>query len=402
MKNILFVINTLGRGGAERALISLLSAFDSKEYNIDLFVLLGQGELIDEVPAHVHVLNKSYSHADLLSKSGKRTLNRHILASSLKHGAALKNLPYMISNFSDQRKANALKADKLAWKMVSDAAPRIRKEYDLAVAFIEGGSTYYVADWVNAKKKAAVLHIDYKSAGYTRKLDHGAYKAFDQLFGVSEDVVNVFTEVYPELSDRISVLPNRIDLDRIKRLSLEAPTLWKKEKSFRLLTVCRLVPQKRLEISIEAAKKMADHGLDFEWLILGEGEERTKLQRMIDEAGLTSSFVIAGVTDNPYPYYRTCDLYVHCTAFEGKSIAVQEALFAGCPVVLSDVPGNHGQITDGIDGRMVEFTPDAIADCILKLTEDEESRKSMSRVAALKKPDDSALEKITAMVKNDE
>lgn len=55
MKKLLFVINTLGYGGAERALLNLLGALDPAQYQISLFVLTGQGELIHELPAYVGI-----------------------------------------------------------------------------------------------------------------------------------------------------------------------------------------------------------------------------------------------------------------------------------------------------------------------------------------------------------
>ena len=58
MKKILFVINTLGRAGAETALLELLRRLDAEEYEISLYVLLGQGEMISQVPQRVHVKNK--------------------------------------------------------------------------------------------------------------------------------------------------------------------------------------------------------------------------------------------------------------------------------------------------------------------------------------------------------
>lgn len=72
MKKVLFVINTLGGAGAEKALVELLKRFPREEYQIDLYVLLGQGELISQVPEYVKILNKDYSAESVLSKEGKR------------------------------------------------------------------------------------------------------------------------------------------------------------------------------------------------------------------------------------------------------------------------------------------------------------------------------------------
>ena len=55
MKKILFVINTLGGAGAERALLELLTRFTPEKYEVSLYILLGQGELIHQVPAYVRI-----------------------------------------------------------------------------------------------------------------------------------------------------------------------------------------------------------------------------------------------------------------------------------------------------------------------------------------------------------
>lgn len=74
MKKILFVINTLGGAGAEKALIELLKHFPREQYEVSLYVLLDQGELISQIPEHVKVLNREYSDASVLSKDGKKFL----------------------------------------------------------------------------------------------------------------------------------------------------------------------------------------------------------------------------------------------------------------------------------------------------------------------------------------
>ena len=63
MKKVLFVINTLGGAGAERALLELLKRFTPDQYEVDLYILLEQGELISQVPEYVNTV--SYTHLTL-------------------------------------------------------------------------------------------------------------------------------------------------------------------------------------------------------------------------------------------------------------------------------------------------------------------------------------------------
>ena len=56
-KKILFVINTLGRAGAEVALLSLFSAIDPNQYELSLYVMMAQGEMKEALPSYVHLKN---------------------------------------------------------------------------------------------------------------------------------------------------------------------------------------------------------------------------------------------------------------------------------------------------------------------------------------------------------
>ncbi len=71
------------------------------------------------------------------------------------------------------QKRGKLQTDKLLWRIVSDGAQRFDETFDLAVAWLEGGAAYYVAEHVKAARKAAFIHIDYESAGYTKEMDQG-------------------------------------------------------------------------------------------------------------------------------------------------------------------------------------------------------------------------------------
>ena len=76
MKKVLFVINTLGGAGAERALLELLKRFTPDQYEVDLYILLEQGELISQVPEYENILNRNYTAESVLSAGGKKKLNK--------------------------------------------------------------------------------------------------------------------------------------------------------------------------------------------------------------------------------------------------------------------------------------------------------------------------------------
>lgn len=380
-KKVLFVINTLGHAGAEVALLELLNHMDRKKYEIYLYVLLGQGEMFETLPADVHILNDSYSSESVLSKSGRKQMRRNCLHAILKKGHRIQNLHYIFSQFCQMKKRGTVQIDKLLWRVLSDGGKRLEDTFDLAVAYLEGGSTYYVAEHVKARKKAAFVHIDYGSTGYSREMDQGCYDKMDRIFTVSDEVKKHFLEFYPEYEAKTEVFHNLIDQEKIRIRSEEAGGFKDAYDGFRILTVGRLNPQKGYEIAVNAMKKIMDSGAEARWYVLGEGQERKKLELQIQQLGLERDFILCGAVENPYPYYRQADLYVHATRFEGKSIAIQEAQTLGCAILASDCNGNREQIEHGVDGLLCELDADKIAQQILQLMYDPERRQQMGNAA---------------------
>ena len=291
-----------------------------------------------------------------------------VLQAGIRKGLFVRKAPYLIKNFIRMKKKGKVQADKLCWRLLADAAPRIEQEYDLAVAYLEGGSTYYVAEHVKAKKKVAFVHIDYSRAGYCRELDQNCYEKFDKIFAVSWEVKLHFQVVYPEFAFKTDVFENLINPKRIRSLAQQKGGFDDEFNGFRILTVGRLTSQKSYDVAINAMallkEKRKNETIPVRWYVLGEGDLRSTIQRWIEEKGLEKDFLLLGVKKNPYPYYKMADLYVHATAFEGKSIAIREAQVLGKPVLATDCSGNREQIENDVDGKLCEFTPQAISEAI--------------------------------------
>lgn len=384
-KKILFVINTLGHAGAEVAMLELLKALDENKYDISLYVLLKQGELIERVPDYVKVLNKHYTAESVLSSKGKRHMAKTVLKASLMRFTLIRRLPYLIRNFIKMAKAKNILIEKLLWRILADGAERFKEEYDLAIAYLEGGSAYYVAHHVKAKKKAAFVHVDYEKAGYNRDLDLYSYMYFEKMFMVSSEVQESFLKVYPEYRFQSAIFHNLLDLERIREYAQKPGGFEDGFQGIRLLTVGRLTWQKAYEVAIDAMALLKKEYKNVRWYVLGEGSQREFLEKRIEKQGLREDFLLLGAVDNPYPYYVQTDIYVHATRFEGKSIAIQEAQTLGCAIIASDCSGNREQINDGEDGVLCKFDVVAIKDAILQLIKDAEKRKQYGEAAGNRK-----------------
>lgn len=373
----------------------MLRRLDPGQVEIDLYVLTGQGELVGELPTYVRLLNKEYAEYSVWSPRGRRRLGHIVAKALLYRGEVLRSFPYLCGNFVRMFKGGKLYPDKLLWRALADSGQRTDQVYDLAVAYLEGGSAYYVADYVRAQKKAAFVHVDYRQAGYTRALDQDCYLRFDRIFAVSGEVRDVFISVYPECAGRTVIFPTLLDRERIMKMSQaeggfvddgpaenDGGNLSEKDRGFRILSVGRLTAQKAYEVSIEAMRLLKVKGVKARWYVLGEGDERARLERLIGRYGLSEEFILLGAVPNPYPYMRQADIYVQASRFEGRSVAVREAGVLGKPILLSDCSGNREQVEDGVDGLMCAFTPQAVCDGILRLILDDALRTRLGQAAA--------------------
>lgn len=381
MKKILFVINTLGRAGAETSLLELLRHLDSEEFEVSLYVVMNQGEMAEELPEHVHLLNKNYQNIPVLGKEGQKGMIKQVLKALLSRATLFRRLPYLLKNLFRMISQKKVSLDKLLWRILSDGGERLEETYDLAVAFIEGGATYYVADHVKAEKKAAFVHVDYQKAGYTRELDLNCYKSFDKIFAVSQEVKQEFGKAYPEWVGKTDVFHNILDIKGIQWKARVKGGFTDKFDGIRLLTIGRLTAQKALEVSIEAMSLLKKEFFPVRWYVLGEGDQRDFLEKTIERFGLKEDFILLGAVENPYPYLAQADIYVHASRFEGKSIAIQEAQILGKAIVVSDCSGNREQVTDREDGIMCRFTAESIRDGIVLLMNDKELKQQLEKAA---------------------
>ena len=136
-----------------------------------------------------------------------------------------------------------------------------------------------------------------------------------------------------------------------------------------LLSVGRLGEQKGFDLAIKSAKVLKDRGVNFIWIILGEGPDRKKLQEQIDADDLNNNVKMIGIRSNPYVYIKKCDIFVQTSRFEGKSIVLDEAKIFCKPIVVTNYPTVGDSIVDGQNGLIVEMDECSIADGIQRLLE---------------------------------
>ncbi len=120
-----------------------------------------------------------------------------------------------------------------------------------------------------------------------------------------------------------------------------------------ILTCGRLSKQKNHRLLIKALSKIRND-INGKLVIIGEGEERTNLEKYISQERLTDHVFLLGWVENPFPYMTICDVFALSSDYEGLGNVLVEALMCGTPIVSTDCPHGPREILEnGRYGRLV-------------------------------------------------
>ena len=323
---VLFFIESLSGGGAEKVLVTLLSHMDYSKYSVRLLTVSDAGVYRMELE---EIIKRNPDGIEYKSICGK--------------GKSL--------------------GEKLLYKLIYNVLPSwlvcrlfVPCGYDVYVAFVEGFCTKILSHAVG--RKISWVHIDLKSFPWTlnkgiyknHNEERGVYGKYEKVVCVSQAVKNVMRNYYG-LKNVVAIY-NPIDIEYIHMKSEEGIDLL--SPFFNIITVGRLVKQKGFDLLIPIIGYLKDQGLDVRLYILGEGEERDHLETLIADIHLGDTVYLLGYKSNPYPYMMQADLFVCSSRAEGYSLVVAEALTLGTPVVSMRCSGPEEVLGNGKYGLLCD------------------------------------------------
>lgn len=382
MKKVLIVSHAMEIGGAERALLGLLENIDTNTYNVDLFLLRHEGELMKFIPNNINLLPEIPQYTVLARPMIQTLKEGHIFLTAARLYGKKKAERYVKK---EKLKENDI-AIEYSHKCTKRFMPLIQKniEYDLAISFLT--PHYFVTEKVKAKRKIAWIHTDYSMVKVDRKSQLQMWSAYDYIASISENVTESFLSVFPELKEKIILIENILPKTLIEKQSNE-PMDGDMEagSSVCLLSIGRFSYPKNFDNVPDICRRIRNQGMDVKWYLIGYGGEEALIRKKIEEAGMQEYVIILGKKENPYPYIKACDIYVQPSRYEGKCVAVREAQMLGKPVIITDYETSKSQLQDGVDGRIVPMDNQGCADEIVKLIKDESVQKKL--VVNMKKRD---------------
>lgn len=361
-KKILFVINNLNCGGAEKALISLLEIMDYSKFDVDLLLFKREGIFISKIPKQVNLLPEpeNYKYFDMSIKTAVIEL--------IKKGRIDIALARILSLYTFKTEKKKSVVEQKVWKYLSIALRKLDCKYDVAIGYLEKNPIYFCVDKVNAKKKIGWIHNDYEKLEMDKKIDDKYFNKLDYVFTVSEECLNVLKKIFPQYKEKFKIMHNIVSDKAIKKLSLEKVTdVHFNNEDINIVSVGRLNYQKGFEMAIEACSILKEKGYKIKWNIIGDGEERSNLEMLINIFNVKEEFKLLGIRENPYPYVAQSNIYVQPSRFEGKSIAIDEAKILRKPIVLTNFSTAKDQIENKVNGLICDMNSYSLANEIEKL-----------------------------------
>ena len=298
-KRVLFIINSLAGGGAERVMCTLLRA--------------SQGELRD-------------------SKISLLLLDRE---------AAMYDVPRWIDVQQLDCRHSLIRSIWSVWRTLRRAKP------DLTVSFLTRSnvanviaSTLLGNPAVISERVNTPSHLGTGAgAAVARLLVKATYPKARRIIAVSQGVADDLQASFGIRRNRMTVIANPIDFDAI-RAQADSGVPMPVDGPY-AVTMGRLVPNKNFGMLIEAFARSEIAG---KLLILGDGPERDALARRIEALGLAGRVLMPGFSANPFPTLARAAFYVSPSNAEGFPNSLLEAMSLGLPVISTNCPSGPSEV----------------------------------------------------------
>lgn len=373
-KKIIIVSHAMFLGGVERSLVGLLEAFDYSQYDVDLFLLRHEGELLKYIPDEVNLLPEVKQYTVLARPMVDTLKEGHVLLTLCRLYGKIKSKIYIKQHHHTESEVPIDYSHKYTYKLM----PFINKDinYDLAISFLT--PHYIVSHKVNAKKKIAWIHTDYDYIQTNRISQLSMWGYYDYIASISEAVTNNFVKNFPELAGKVIEIPNVLPVKLINKQSNEffADEMIE-DGSLKLLSIGRYCEQKNFDNIPFISRKLLELGLNFKWYIIGFGSDEGRIIESIKKCHMEDRVILLGKKSNPYPYIKACDVYIQPSRYEGKCVSVIEAQSLHKPVIITNYPTAKSQLKDGYDGMIVPMENEKCASRIQQIVTNDQLLDTM-------------------------
>ncbi|SFI93632.1 Glycosyltransferase involved in cell wall bisynthesis [Kaistella treverensis] len=357
---ILFRHRSMEMGGVEKVLLSLLQNLDQEKFEITVLLSINQGELRDEIPAHIQ---------KIFTAKGKEDFSKNPFIQKIQ-------LAQRKFKLNDLRK-NPHKIDEQF----------LKQNFDIEIAMTYNDFELVLNSSNKRSKKIGWFHseIDHPKLQVLvpKILEH--FPQFDHIIYCSEKIKELMHLHYPQLLyPAESVIINAIPIEEIKEKADEKNAELPQKPVF--VTVGRLHTRKGYHLLMQVHAKLLEDGFQHSILVIGDGEEMPNLMKQQKNLGVEKTFILAGNKMNPYSYIKNADFFIMPSESEAWPLVIAEALVLQKPIIATNVGDVGLMIEHQKTGYLVDFNFDEIYDAMKEFLIDEtlikELKKNLSNIEA--------------------
>lgn len=349
MKNILFFMETVDFGGAETVFTNIIKNINKSKFCIKVITERDHELFTDEIKAAV-----PYDCFIKTERSAVRDFWNKIVI-----------------------KLSLVLSEKNIRKYF------IRGNYDVEVAFCEGYSTKIIGNSGKKNcKKIAWVHTDVIKNPWSEKIFGSAeeekkcYEKFDAIVCVAETMKESFIKKYG-MAEKVHVLYNPLDFESVIKKSAEK-TDFNFGDGMKFVLAGTFIKIKGFDRFVKVCKRLKDDGEHFSALIMGDGEEKENIKKIIAETNLGDTVKILDFQTNPYKYIAHSDVYVCSSYAEGYSTAVSESVALNVPVITTECSGMREIFGENECGIICENSEDGLYNAMKKVLNDPSLLKKFS------------------------
>lgn len=323
--NILYVITSLGLGGAENLLLAYLKRLDGNKYN---FFVCALREKPDDL------LSEISKYAEVTILGVKNKFNPSVI--------------FQLRKLIQKTQPDIIHTHLFQARFYTTIAHLFSKRTILIT---------HKHNNVNPKKHNIFIFLEMLSILFNKKV-----------IAISQSVKKSLMKFELVQSKKIFVLPNGIDYQKFYDSSLSKQ--YSSNKKLIIGTVCRLEPQKGLSYLLLAMRIILTKFPQTRLEIVGDGSLLEELQNLSKKLGISNSVFFFGKFTDVIPFYNRMDIFVLPSLYEGFGIVLLEAMAAGVPVIATNVDGIKEVIIHGESGILVPpKNPEAIANAVINIIE---------------------------------